>query len=140
MTALVLDTSVLIAIIEDEIGADAAIGRMLRASALFLSVVNLAELAGVLARAGRSPASAVALCAEMGVESVPFDERFAERVGALARLAVRPPLSLADRCCLVLASALNAPVLTGDRAWRVDPARFGEVGLTPAPVVEAFRP
>jgi len=139
VSALVVDASVLLAIAQDEAGANAALRRLLAATSVCVSAVNLAEMAGVLARKGLDRSMARKLCGDLGVASIPFDDRFVEAVGALALIPNRPALSLADRCCLALACVIEAPVLTGDRAWRqLNPGRYAEVGLS-APKIELFR-
>lgn len=54
---------------------------------------------------------------ESGLRFEPLSEQDAMRAARLRASTRKLGLSLADRCCLALASRLERPVLTADRAW-----------------------
>jgi PIN domain nuclease of toxin-antitoxin system len=116
-TALVVDTSALLAALLREPGADQALRAMAAAEPLLLSSVNLAEAIAVLVRSqGVTPAEAAADIALIGAETAVFGAPEAEAAGALAAVH-RGVLSLGDAACLATAMLRGAPVLSADRAW-----------------------
>lgn len=116
-TALVVDSSALLAVLLREPGADQALRAMAAADPLLICRVNLAEAIAVLVRSrGVPPAEAAADIALIGAETIPFAAPEAEAAGALAA-AHRGILSLGDAACLATAMLRGAPVLTADRAW-----------------------
>lgn len=111
---IVLDASALLAFLFEESGGDSVAAQMRGAA---LSTVSYSE---VLTRMGERevPAElAKATVARAQVDLVDFDADHAERAAALRPLTRHLGLSLGDRACLALAQALDAPVLTADRAW-----------------------
>lgn len=111
----VLDASALLALLQDEPGADVVEQEL---AAGRVSTVNLAEVVGTLVDADLDPRGLAALLRSAGVVIEPLTERDAELAGALRGVAGGRGLSLGDRCCLSL--ALRDPagaVLTADRAW-----------------------
>ena len=95
MSVAVLDASALLALVQDEPGADRVQDALARGAAM--SAVNWAETLSRLAEFGVTP----------------------ESVGARLRQPTRHlKLSLGDRACLALGRTLGLPVLTTDRAWR----------------------
>jgi PIN domain nuclease of toxin-antitoxin system len=116
-TALVLDTSALLAAMFDETGAAQAAREIAGAETLLLTSVNLAEAIAVLVRRRGVPvAEAAADIALLGAEIAPFGAPEAEAAAGLAA-AHRGVLSLGDAACLATAMLRGAPVLTADRAW-----------------------
>ncbi len=116
-TALVLDTSALLAAMFDEVGAAQAAREIAGAETLLLTSVNLAEAIAVLVRRRGVPvAEAAADVALLGAEIVPFGASEAEAAASLAA-AHRGVLSLGDAACLATAMLRGASVLTADRAW-----------------------
>ena len=112
---MVLDASAVLALVQDEPGAD-LVERELGGA--LLCAVNLAEVVGKLVDADLDPRQLAPLLRAAGVMVEPLNERDAELVGALRGAAGGRALSLGDRCCLSL--ALRGPsgsVLTADRAW-----------------------
>ena len=111
----VLDVSAILALVQDETGAD-QVERELAGGRL--STVNLAEVVGKLVDGDRDARRLRPLLAAAGVVVEPLSEQDAELAGALRALPGGRALSLGDRCCLSL--ALRDPsgvVLTADRAW-----------------------
>lgn len=114
MSRVVLDASALLALLNQEQGAERV--APLLADAV-ISTVNLAEVVTRLALAGMPEAAIRDTLALLPLESVPFDVEEAVDVGLLAP-ATRPSgLSLGDRACLVLACRFGAAAVTADQAW-----------------------
>lgn len=115
MASIVLDSSVILAHINDEPGSE-------RASAFFgdalISAVNLAEVVGKLVERGASLALVRSALSRYGLQVTAFDEELAESAGALRPYTKAFGLSLGDRACLALAQSVALPVLTADRMWK----------------------
>ena len=111
---VVLDASAVLALLFGEAGAQEVADAI--ADGAIISSVNLSEIATVLVRHGRNPASVLApFVAQVGVE--PFGESDAYASAALYPALAAKGLSLGDRACLALASRLNVTAMTADRAW-----------------------
>ncbi len=114
MTAIVFDSSVLIAILKQESGYEQ--GEALFSKAL-VSTINLAEVATYLARQGAPLATIQAILEQFPCQIVDFTNQMVVTTGFLYQQTRQFGLSLGDRCCLALAIARNLPVLTADTAW-----------------------
>jgi len=114
----VLDTSALLAIVNEERGAEVFTGRQEPLNIFVMSTVNVSEAYGKLI--GRGVGSAEAWEAVTG--PVPhiaaFDAEQARIAGQLLLRTRSLGLSLGDRACLALAMVLKAPVYTADRIWK----------------------
>jgi ribonuclease VapC len=116
----VLDASALIAHIDDEPGSE--IVREAMANGAAISVINWIEVLSKFAERGADPEQiSTKLTATDLVETVvkieavtPEDAIEAARLRPISR---ENGLSLADRACLALATRLEIPVLTADKAW-----------------------
>ena len=109
---IVLDASALLALLEEEPGAD-AVERVLDGS--MMSCVNLAE---VLQKAEQHAVDVEGLeydLEALGVEFAPFDTPAARSSAEL--WGSGRGLSLGDRACLALASSVDGVALTADRRW-----------------------
>jgi ribonuclease VapC len=112
---IVLDASALLALINNEPGAD-VVARAAAANDATISSVNYAE---VLQKTAHLGVTAEDVDAELDALSVTVSH-----FGRLdARLAAsffrdRSGLSLADRVCLALARSLSSPAYTADRIWQ----------------------
>lgn len=115
MTESVLDSSALLAVILNEQGRGRVQAALEAGSSM--SVVNLSEVVARLADDGKSRAEIDSILSEFEITYYPFDERAAALTGLLRPLTRAAGLSLGDRACIALAIELQAPVLTGDRAW-----------------------
>jgi ribonuclease VapC len=115
MASVVFDSSVVLAHINNEPGSE-------RISHLFgdavISAVNFAEVITKLAEWQVAMETARSALSRYGLQIVVFDERLAERTGALRFKTKAFGLSLGDRACLALAEWLRLPVLTTDRMWK----------------------
>ncbi len=115
---MVFDASAILAILNHEPGADAALARLHDGASI--SVVNAGELLGKLVARGASLTSAREALDDFEFLWVPPDAVQAGRVGELGSIR---DLSLADRFCIALAEARGEPLVTADRDWRDVPIR-----------------
>ncbi len=114
MSAIVFDSSVLIAILHQEPGSE--VGEQSLNEAL-ISTVNLAEVATYLVRNSVPPETINEALAVFPIEVVPFDREQGLIAGCLYPACKSLGLSLGDRACLALAKSKSLPVLTADKAW-----------------------
>ncbi len=110
---IVLDASALLALLQDERGAE-RVERALPEACM--STVNLSEVLGRIARHG-DPFPVAEHLERSPIEFVAFSTVHALLAAALVPAVSRAGLSLGDRACLALALDRQAPVLTADRAW-----------------------
>jgi len=111
---VVIDASALLALLNDEPGADVV------AEALpegVISAVNLSEVVAKLCDAGMPEKAIHQALQPLGIEIVPFDEEQAYQAGLLRTSTQDFGVSLGDRACLSLAKKLSIDALTADRAW-----------------------
>ncbi len=125
MNRVVLDASALLAILNQEPGAETLTPELLSAAAI--STVNLAEVHGKLVGRGLRPDDAWEAALSPIREAVPFTSEQARLAGDLVAqtralgLSAQTRalgLSLGDRACLALGLALKAPVYTADKSWK----------------------
>jgi len=112
---VVLDASALLALLNDETGADLV--RELLPDAL-ISTVNLAEVATRLSLLGMAGEQIREVLTLLGLNMAPFDEEQAFLAGSFAAQTHSLGLSLGDRACLALASATGATAVTADHIWK----------------------
>lgn len=84
---------------------------------LLLPAVCLAEVVSKLVDRWGDDAPVTAFLEPLGLGVRAMTEKQALSAGLLRMATRRLGLSLSDRCCLVLAVELRAPVMTADRAW-----------------------
>jgi PIN domain nuclease of toxin-antitoxin system len=111
---IVLDTSAILAFLDDEPGADSVLQVM---SSACISTVNLAEAYSKLAERGEHGREALNVVRHSVHEVVPFTAQMAEITGSLRPLTRDFGLSPGDRACLALGILLNTEVYTTDRIW-----------------------
>jgi len=121
VSVAVLDASALLALVQDEPGADRVEEALARGAVM--SAVNWAETLSRLAEFGVTPESAagrlrVGTSGDAALEIAPFDAALARDVARLRQPTRHLRLSLGDRACLALGRATGLPVLTTDQAWR----------------------
>jgi len=114
VTAIVLDSSAVLAVIWEEAGADQVSAVMREA---FLSTVNLTEVVQKLVDQPTDDATVAAVLKTMSFTIEPFERADAIQAGLLRRATKSRGLSLGDRACLALGKRLGVPVYTADRAW-----------------------
>ena len=116
MNRIVLDASTLLAVLNQEPGADKLTPELL--SIAVASTVNLAEVQGKLVERGLSAEDAWEAAISLVCEVVPFTADHAKLAGALISQTRALGLSLGDRACLSLGIALKSPIYTADRSWK----------------------
>jgi ribonuclease VapC len=116
MNRIVPDASALLAILNQEPGAETRTPQLLSAAAI--SAVNLAEVHGKLVGRGLHPDDAWEAALSPIREAVPFTSEHARAAGDLVAQTRPLGLSLGDRACLAPGLALKAPVYTADRSWK----------------------
>jgi PIN domain nuclease of toxin-antitoxin system len=94
---VVLDTSAILALVQNEAGAAKAASLSYGAS---LSAVNLTEVVSKLNDFSVSMAKFGELMRDFAIKVIPFDEPFAYAAGALRNDTRAYGLSLGDRACL----------------------------------------
>jgi PIN domain nuclease of toxin-antitoxin system len=113
---VVLDASALMAVINNERGADRLTPEIM--SAAVTSTVNLAEAYGKLIHRGFTAEHAWAAATGPVSEAVHFTAEQARIAGDLIVQTRALGLSLGDRACLALGIATRLPVYTADRSWK----------------------
>ncbi len=113
-TAIVLDSSALIALIGEEKGSGVVEKYITNSE---ISTVNLAEVVSYMIRHGMEKETATSLLKDISIPTVDFDESQAFIAAGLILKTKSKGLSLGDRACLALAMQRNAMVLTGDKVW-----------------------
>lgn len=116
MSRYVLDSSVVLALVNNERGA--ALVREAIAADSVISAVNLAEVVAKLIERGASRDQVAERLAPLDLNIVEFGAALAIETGVLRTATRQAGLSLGDRACLALGQQLRLPVLTADRAWR----------------------
>lgn len=116
MNSVVVDSSVLLAVINQEQGSEKVAPELLTRA--IISTVNLAEVQGKLVSQGWRLEEAWADATGSVGEVVPFTIEQAKTAGSLITETRSLGLSLGDRACLALGLALKAPVYTADRSWK----------------------
>ncbi len=114
MASAVLDSSAILAILNNEPGAD-AVEAMLDDA--LVSTVNYAEVIAKLVERGSTSGQAQSALRSIALATSDFDLSLAQRTGALRAETIRRGLSLGDRACLALAEREGVPAVTGDRTW-----------------------
>ncbi len=114
MSAIVFDSSVIIAILKQERGFESAEGLL---SEALISTVNWAEVATYLARNSVPRETIQEVLTSFPIQVVPFEESLAIETGYLYPSSKNLGLSLGDRACLALALSRKLPVLTADLVW-----------------------
>lgn len=115
MASSLLDASALLALIQNEPGADVVLSALSDGAAM--SAVNAEEVAARLAGKGWPEPAVASSLATLGVDILPFKSDMALRSGALRPATASAGLGLGDRACLATAAAHGLPALTADRAW-----------------------
>ena len=118
MSKAVLDSSVVLAIIQDETYDETVLDLLPVAS---ISAVNSAEVLTKVVEMGVTHRANLERVLGFLEDIAPFTERQAALVAHLRVPTRHAGLSLGDRACLALALELGVPVYTTDRNWlRVD--------------------
>jgi ribonuclease VapC len=116
MSSVVLDASALLALLNQESGADQLTPEVL--SAAVSSTVNLAEVQRKLVSQGLDPEDAWEAALAPIREAMSFTLQQAKLAGSLVAKTRSLGSSLGDRACLTLGLLLKAPVYTADKSWK----------------------
>ena len=128
MATCAIDTSAILAHLQNETGGDVVLDWLERGAAV--SILNVQELASKLAEAGVERGQVEATLADLSLEIRPITVDLALDAGFMRADAGRRGLSHGDRACLALARQLGLPAVTADRPWAdVAPALGVEVSL-----------
>jgi PIN domain nuclease of toxin-antitoxin system len=111
---IVLDTSALLALLQNEPGAGAVAEALPHA---IMSAVNLSEVVAKLTERGVPAKDLREALDGLAIDIRAFDEHDAYLAGALRTETRDLGLSFGNRACLALAMKLGMPALTADRAW-----------------------
>lgn len=114
MIKYVLDASALLALINEEDGADIVIKAL---PFSIMSAINISEVAATLMLMGISKKECESTIMWFITKVEPFDESQAYGTSALRPLTKSKGLSLGDRACLNLGKLKNLTVLTADKVW-----------------------
>jgi ribonuclease VapC len=118
VSKVVLDTSALLAILNEEPGSEMVTEQLESLKTFSMSTVNVAEAYGKLVGRGISFTDAWEAVTASVSDITAFDEEQARIAGQLVPPTRSLGLSLGDRACLALAMVLKVPVYTADRAWK----------------------
>jgi ribonuclease VapC len=117
--ASVIDASALLALLQDENGADEVVEAIADGAAI--STVNLSEVLAKLAEHGQPAVVALGSiheAAEGALQIEPFTEDDAAQAADLRPRSKAQGLSFGDRACLALATRFAVPAVTADRDWQ----------------------
>lgn len=115
MTDYVLDASAVLAVLQDEPGAERIETHL---DTGCISAVNLAEIVGKLQDRGLGDIEINELLALLDLDTRILDREGAVFMGKLRQSTKLAGLSLGDRACLALAHSLGATAITMDRTWK----------------------
>jgi ribonuclease VapC len=116
VSSVVLDASAVLALLNNEPGANHLTPELLRNSVC--STVSLAEVQSKLVERGVPAEGAWRATHSSVQQAVPFNVEQAKQAGSLIAQTRPLGLSLGDRASLALALELKAPVYTADRSWK----------------------
>ncbi len=109
-----LDTSAVLAFVQNEPGGDRAEAAMHDAT---ISSVNLGELVAKFVDRGASREDCDEILAALALDVTTHGTVEAREAGELRRVTRQHGLSLGDRACLALAMRHGHTVVTADRIW-----------------------
>jgi len=113
--SVVLDASALLALLNNETGAD-RVAEVLAGARI--GAVNYAEVVSHFIHAGMAPEAVTAMLSPLPISVVDASLDLARAAGFLRAATATAGLSLGDRFCLALAISEQAVAYTADRDWR----------------------
>lgn len=116
MNRVVLDASALLALLNQEPGAEKLTPELL--SDASCSTVNLAEVQAKLVSRGLEAEEAWEAATTPIRDAVAFTSDQARTAGTLVTQTSVLGLSLGDRACLALGISLHCPIYTADKSWK----------------------
>ena len=114
MNKVVLDSSALLAFINQENGSELVEGYLPNA---VMSSINISEVVAVLSQIDMPEDVIINIINDLGIEVINFDQEQAIQTGFLRKRTKAAGLSLGDRACINLASIKNLTVVTADKIW-----------------------
>ena len=114
MSNVVLDSSAILAVIQNEPGQENV--RPFLNGAL-VSTVNLAEVTTHLARSGAPQFIIEKAISKLSIHPYSFPNELVSLTGMLVQKTRQYGLSLGDRACLALGITKGFPVITADTIW-----------------------
>ena len=111
---MVLDSSVILAIIRGETGEDKALALAQNAQ---ISAVNVAEIVTKCIEQNLREDAGLEIIASCEVQVIPLTEQQAILAGRLRHKAPKGVLSLGDRACIAAAILSGRTAVTADKAW-----------------------
>ncbi len=111
---MILDSSALLAVLQNEPGASEVVATL---EPFSISAVNLSEVMTKLIQFGIPEMDAISTLKELNLDIITVDEDIAFLAGSLTRLTRAFGLSLGDRICLATAILQSQSALTADRIW-----------------------
>jgi ribonuclease VapC len=118
VSRIVLDSSALLAIVNNERGAEIFSSQLDLLENATMSAVNVAEAYTKIVKSGMDPENAWNVVTVPISEIANFASDQAKVCGQLVLHTSSLGLSLGDRACLALGIVLDAPIYTADRAWK----------------------
>lgn len=115
MSKYVLDSSAILAVLHQELGADRAVEVFPES---IVSSVNAAEVLTKLVEKSNDMDKTVEAFELLQLTVVDFDYSQAAKAAELRPLTKNLGLSLGDRTCLALAILSDATAVTADKAWK----------------------
>ena len=115
MISNVLDSSAILAVLNQEKGAEKALTFFPDA---IVSSVNVAEVLTKSIENGHSKDTAIEAFNLLQIKVIDFDFQQAVKTAELRPLTKHLGLSLGDRSCLALAILHNATAITADKEWQ----------------------
>ena len=116
MSDIVLDASAILALIQEERGAEKLTDEIMDDAVI--STVNLAEVQSKLVKKGFASEEAWESALSLVTAAEPYTSEQAKIAGDLIMKTEKYGLSLGDRSCLALAISLKAPVYTTEQIWK----------------------
>jgi ribonuclease VapC len=114
--SIILDASAWLAFINREPGHKTVAAYVTEGSSA-ISAINAAEAISKQTAIGILPEDAMNMFRLLNVRIIPFGDEDAIACGSSYPTTRASGLSLGNHVCLGLASRLNVPVMTADRAW-----------------------
>lgn len=115
MTNVILDSSAILTVIQDEPGQEVVLPVL---EGALVSTINLAEVATCIARFGVPKDVVHTTIARLPIQPCDFVCDLVPLTGTLIQETRQFGLSLGDRACLALGMMRKVPVLTADRVWK----------------------
>lgn len=115
MSSFVIDSSAIIAVLNQEEGSENAIKHF---SGGIVSSVNLVEVLSKSVERGSSVNKAMLMFNLLQLEVVELEIEHAIKAAELRPLTKHLGLSLGDRCCLALAILRGTTAVTADKDWK----------------------